>query len=66
VLVAVLVGGELFGISGVLLALPAAAVGRVLLDSYLDRRRLRLGAVGTATGDAFAPDQAQAGEVQDG
>ena len=38
VLVAVLVGAELMGIVGVLLALPAAAAGRVVLDYYLDRR----------------------------
>jgi len=38
VLVAVLVGGELMGISGILLALPTAAAGRVVLDYYLDRR----------------------------
>ncbi len=38
VLMAVLVGGELMGIAGVLLALPAAAAGRVVLDYYLDRR----------------------------
>ncbi|GMV85393.1 MAG: AI-2E family transporter [Dehalococcoidia bacterium] len=38
VLIAVLVGGELLGITGVLLALPAAAAGRVVLDYYLDRR----------------------------
>ena len=38
VLLAVLAGGELMGIAGVLLALPAAAAGRVVLDYYLDRR----------------------------
>lgn len=38
VLMAVLVGGELMGIAGVLLALPTAAAGRVVLDYYLDRR----------------------------
>lgn len=38
VLVAVLVGGELLGVTGVLLALPAAAAGRVVLDYYLDKR----------------------------
>ncbi len=38
VLIAVLVGAELMGIAGVLLALPAAAAGRVVLDYYLDRR----------------------------
>ena len=39
VLVAVLIGGQLFGIPGVLLALPAAAVARVVLDYYLVQRR---------------------------
>lgn len=38
ILVAVLVGGALYGVVGVLLALPAAAVGRVVLDYYLERR----------------------------
>lgn len=38
VLIAVLAGAELMGIAGVLLALPAAAAGRVVLDYYLDRR----------------------------
>ncbi len=38
VLMAVLIGGELMGIPGILLALPAAAAGRVVLDYYLDRR----------------------------
>jgi predicted PurR-regulated permease PerM len=35
----VLIGGQLFGIPGVLLALPAAAVARVVLDYYLEQRR---------------------------
>jgi predicted PurR-regulated permease PerM len=38
VFIAVLVGAELMGIPGVLLALPTAAAGRVVLDYYLDRR----------------------------
>jgi predicted PurR-regulated permease PerM len=38
VLIAVLAGGELFGIPGVLLALPAAAVARVFLDYVLENR----------------------------
>lgn len=41
VLVAVLGGAELMGIVGVLLALPAAAAARVVLDYYLDRREGR-------------------------
>ena len=55
VLVAVLIGGKLFGISGVLLALPAAAVGRVALDYYLQRRTLRVGETSTSD-EQFAPD----------
>ena len=38
VLVAVLVGGELLGIPGILLALPATATGKVILDLFLDKR----------------------------
>ena len=38
VFVAVLVGAQLMGIPGILLALPAASAGRVVLDYYLDRR----------------------------
>jgi predicted PurR-regulated permease PerM len=37
VLIAVLVGGELLGVAGVLLALPAAAAARVFFDYYFDR-----------------------------
>jgi predicted PurR-regulated permease PerM len=37
VLLAVLAGAELMGVVGVLLALPAAAAGRVVLEYYLDR-----------------------------
>lgn len=38
VLVAVLVGGRLLGIAGVLLAMPAAAVARVGFDYWMERR----------------------------
>jgi len=38
VFLAAIIGAELMGITGVLLALPAAAAGRVVLDYYLDRR----------------------------
>jgi predicted PurR-regulated permease PerM len=56
VLIAVLAGGELFGIPGILLALPAAAVGRVALDFALERRETITTQL--ATGDeAFAPDE---------
>ena len=37
VLVAVLVGGRLLGIAGVLLAMPAAAVARVAFDYWMER-----------------------------
>ena len=58
VLVAVLVGGELMGIPGILLALPTAAAGRVVLDYYLDRRE---GGTGIPEpepeeGETLAPD----------
>ncbi len=57
VLVAVLIGGQLFGIPGVLLALPAAAVARVVLDYYLEQRR-NLSFVSTlsSTDEIAAPD----------
>lgn len=42
VLLAVLVGAELLGIAGVLLALPAAAAGRVFLDYYWPAERQSL------------------------
>lgn len=38
VLLAILAGGHLFGIAGILLALPTAAVARVALDFVLDSR----------------------------
>ncbi len=38
VLVAVLVGAELLGIPGILLALPATAAAKVFIDHFLDRR----------------------------
>jgi predicted PurR-regulated permease PerM len=38
VLVAVLIGADLLGITGVLLALPAAAAGRVAFDYAMERR----------------------------
>ncbi|WP_322819754.1 AI-2E family transporter [Tepidiforma sp.] len=54
VLLAVLAGAELMGIVGVLLALPAAAAARVVLDYYLERR------TGSPTGlespQVLAPD----------
>ncbi len=38
VLLAVLVGAELLGVTGVLLALPGAAAGRVMFDYFMERR----------------------------
>ncbi|HUF52629.1 MAG TPA: AI-2E family transporter [Dehalococcoidia bacterium] len=55
VLIAVLVGGALYGIAGVLLALPAAAAGRVALDYYLDRRSMGL-ATNVPGSEKAAPD----------
>ena len=55
VFVAVLIGGELLGVSGVLLSLPAAAAGRVGLDYYLDRRRAHVAPPGPAD-EVLAPE----------
>lgn len=55
VLLAILAGGQLLGITGVLLALPAAAVGRVALDYMLDRRAGSVAPPGPA-GEPLAPD----------
>ena len=58
VLVAVLTGGQLFGIPGVLLALPAAAVARVVLDYYLEQRRsMNFVTLGSITDEIAAPDK---------
>jgi predicted PurR-regulated permease PerM len=58
VLVAVLTGGQLFGIPGVLLALPAAAVARVVLDYYLEpRRSMNFVTLGSITDEVAAPDK---------
>lgn len=58
VLVAVLTGGQLFGIPGVLLALPAAAVARVVLDYYLEQRRnMSFAMTGSGTDERMAPDK---------
>ena len=55
VLIAVLAGGQVLGITGVLLALPAAAAARVALDYWLDQRRSGTPTTGTS-GDPLAPD----------
>jgi len=53
VLIAVLAGGELLGIPGVLLALPAAAAGRVAFDYFMEQRN-RAPAV---VAETIAPDE---------
>ena len=57
VLIAVLAGGELLGVPGVLLALPVAAAGRVGFDYYMDRRN-GAPAIGT---EILAPDEPTGG-----
>ena len=58
VLIAVLAGGELLGVTGVLLALPAAAVGRVALDYWLERHNAApYGAEPEPGEEVLAPDQ---------
>jgi putative heme transporter len=54
VLVAVLAGAELLGIAGVLLALPLAAAGRVVLDYLIESRQLPM--VNQQTDQPMAPD----------
>lgn len=54
VLVAVLIGADLLGITGVLLALPAAAAGRVAFDYAMERRGPRAGPPGGE--EILAPD----------
>ena len=56
VLIAVLAGGELFGIPGILLALPAAAAGRVGLEYFLERHTSIIGAPLPAD-EPLAPDE---------
>jgi predicted PurR-regulated permease PerM len=58
VLLAILVGAELMGIVGVLLALPAAAAARVALEYYLERREAgRAPALVPAGPEILAPDE---------
>jgi predicted PurR-regulated permease PerM len=59
VLLAVLVGGELLGIPGILLALPAAAAGKVFLDFFLEKRdpTNAFAMVDLAPGEVLAPDE---------
>jgi len=70
VLIAVLAGGELLGITGVLLALPLTAAGRVWLDYILRQRGVSLSPaspeaeVAARSDQPFAPDtpEPQAGD----
>ena len=55
VLLAVLMGAELMGITGVLLALPAAAAGRVAFDYVMDRRLGNIAPPGPGE-EILAPD----------
>jgi putative heme transporter len=55
VLIAVLAGGQVLGITGVLLALPAAAAARVALDYWLESRQAGSPQTGVE-GDPLAPD----------
>lgn len=55
VLVVVLIGGQLFGITGILLAMPAAAAARVAMDYLLDKRKARVAPPGPAD-EIAAPD----------
>ena len=56
VLIAVLSGAELLGITGVLLALPLTAAGRVGLDYLIQNRQMLLGQEGSP--HSGGPDQA--------
>lgn len=56
VLIAVLVGGQLLGIVGVLLAMPAAAVARVGFDYWMERQGPAMIPAGPAD-ESLAPDE---------
>lgn len=56
VLIAVLVGGRLLGIAGVLLAMPAAAVARVGFDYWMERHGPST-VVGGPAEELLAPDE---------
>jgi predicted PurR-regulated permease PerM len=58
VLIAVLCGAELLGITGVLLALPLTAAGRVALDYVLENRSWLLADL---TEQPYAPDEEELG-----
>jgi predicted PurR-regulated permease PerM len=56
VLIAVLIGAELLGVAGVLLALPAAAAARVGVDLYLESKRPGPASIPGPTSEVAAPD----------
>jgi predicted PurR-regulated permease PerM len=56
VLIAVLVGGQLLGIAGVLLAMPAAAIARVGFDYWRQGRGLAVALTGPVD-EPMAPDK---------
>jgi predicted PurR-regulated permease PerM len=60
VLIAVLAGGQLLGIAGVLLAMPAAAITRVGFDYWMERRGPGL----TLTGPSDQPMAPDEGKVE--
>jgi len=64
VLIAVLAGAELMGITGVLLALPLTAAGRVFIDYTIANRRLPL--MSTSVEQPFAPDMESVGQQEAG
>lgn len=71
ILIVLLLGGEFFGLIGMFLAAPVAALGRVLLTHYvvLPRRRAELSAraarrgVAAARGDIFTAAEAPSGRT---
>jgi predicted PurR-regulated permease PerM len=63
VLIAVLAGGQLLGIAGVLLAMPVAAIARVGFDYWMERRGPGLTLTGPVD-EMMAPDQPKATEAK--
>jgi len=56
VLIAVLAGAEVLGVAGILLALPATAAGRVLLDFWLEKRQPGAPPPDVPPDEVLAPD----------
>jgi putative heme transporter len=59
VFIAVLVGAQLLGIVGVLLAIPAAAAGRVFVELYLERQGLEPLSATVPEAEVGAPDDSE-------